>query len=773
MPVKRLSSIADHDIGDAIFVSKIRPTSELLSIDQRLRRLKEEVLPFYPFLLTVPTDVPFRLGNRFVNNWAVGTDGLFAPEEQQLQYMTFLAHHEADSLLLAVGDWADRTGNVMPDRGLEGHSAASTPNGASVKKKISLHDYKHKKHTNEPHASPPESAKQRTSAGGHANPSSSSGSPGRPGVRAVERNAGSPEDVRSPKRPRLSPRQQAEDVDVTNNLPTLISPTLPPTLPGLRLPRLLSPSLPPDIEGELAESHGKSLTRGSLHNKRSSSNSRSVVKEDDDEVPLDHDASFKSNARPDNRHFSQRSSPGVQSRYHSRQERPCLIVKLRYGRPNRRRVGALLKFSGKRSAHSTNSHGKGPDPDRGGRYHDGEEDGWFLGDVRSGHSSTLLPDEPERRGRSRRKVLAATREYSRERKLTASEESTMPFLSSHPSVSVRNEHGTKLLGISAKDGRHPHRMRPSDDNNDSNTHLGPSKITSGPSEVRTMSSPPQPEGQGNNSSHSRNGERRAWRDEFQKYSSLGRELKHAAERHTAKEWATEADEKLAAVTAIEAILCFILAFTADDQFKSLSRQPGDSSTWLSIIAYWRVVKKNSAPYHELYNLCLILGAVSYEAIHALDLERLTICPLPVERTTAPTPGSDGNTVAADDSKKSLKEFGELKERLLECYNKSRKLWIEGTRGLSEDVLTREFPVTWSNRSTDYSNRGGSRLIAGQYSGEYFLPLGKASTPVEVVRFAWAILNEWCDQRSLPFETLVMTMTKAEPYQSMPTNRTAS
>lgn len=49
--------------------------AELESVSTRLGRLKDEVLPSAPYLLTVPTDVPFRLGNRFVNNWAVGKKG--------------------------------------------------------------------------------------------------------------------------------------------------------------------------------------------------------------------------------------------------------------------------------------------------------------------------------------------------------------------------------------------------------------------------------------------------------------------------------------------------------------------------------------------------------------------------------------------------------------------------------------------------------------------------------------------------------------------------
>lgn len=90
--------------------------SDLEALDQRLKRLSEDILPLHPYLLTLPTNAPFRLGSRSANNWAVGHDRPFSTEEQQLQYMTFLTHHDGDSLLVAVGDWSDESGHMVDDR---------------------------------------------------------------------------------------------------------------------------------------------------------------------------------------------------------------------------------------------------------------------------------------------------------------------------------------------------------------------------------------------------------------------------------------------------------------------------------------------------------------------------------------------------------------------------------------------------------------------------------------------------------------------------------
>ena len=788
MSLNQLSSSTEHDIGK--FVSKTRPVSEPETVDNRLRHLKQEVLPFYPFLLTVPTDVPFRLGSRFVNNWAVGADGPFSPEEQQLQYMTFLTHHERDSLLLAIGDWSDGAGNVMHDRPSEAQSAASTPNGALAKKKITLDDYKNKKN-NEVHTFFPETAKRSASASQesfddqhssnnfsiddgnseHQNISSFSKSSARPGFLYAERTREPQHKHEKSRRREKGARGETRSPKRTSNgVPALLSPTLPSTSTSSRLPQLLSPTLPPHMERELATFHEES-------HKRSTPNSLSIERDDVLDIkPSDHTKSGSvPGARPDNSDFSTSSTSEMQpgpirkvrphpspnigvrnspmplanskSHPHPRQGRPQLIVRLKYGRTNKKRVEALLKFSGKRKEHPGDSHGKGPCPSQGENY--GDKEGRWSNGIGKPRYTPITLDES---GRSNQNNLSATVEHSKEPRIIASsEEPGTPSLSSRSLVPVRNEHGNvKSSVVPVRDSKHLHPTGSRDDSKARPSSRSSAKVAPGHSEIHTKLSPPQSEGQG---SHSRLSEIRAWRDEYHKYKNLGRELKHAAERYTVKDYVTGTDEKLAAVTAIEAILCFILAFVADDQYKYVSRQAGDSSTWLSILAYWRVVKKNSTPYRHLYNLCLILGAVSYEAIHALDLERLSISALPNDHTMTPTPGSDGNTAPTDDSKRNQKDldFVELKGRLPECYNESRRLWIEGSRGFTEEVLTREFPVTWSKRSMDYSNWGNNRLKVGEYSGEYFLPLGKVTTPVEVVRFSWSILSEWCSKEHVTWD----------------------
>lgn len=713
------------------------PSLDREALDRGLKRLSEQVLPSVPYLLTLPTNSPFRQGNRRENHWAVGHDRPFRPQEQELQYMTFLAHQDTDSLLVAVGDWSDETGRMMDDRPTA-PSTTEIQRESVARKKISLKDYKTQKKI-VPVASPmgPEPSVRSTSGLLQSDETQATGSeppkntdrievsqmPPRSDTRlspervGLKRPSGSDRELlnptkdpttHSPKKSRLSPgkethRDPSPSKSHSPKLPALLSPTLPPTSNGPKLPRLLSPTLPPDIEKELARLEDSSPP----HSSRPGASEKLLP----EKVSNIHDYS-KDNARP--------SAPKTQ-----------LIAKLRYGRANRKRVEALLKFSGKKKTHRLDSP-VSQDTDRDDTSHSrrqgGESAGSFRGNVLSGGLKVKAKLETD-------EALGTHDSRPREPK-GLTEKARTPL--SQPPVTSHTHDKIKLAASTPRDRKTPTSRRIDLGESDGKTPSHPAnKRHSIDTGTAVKASPSQ--------SDNRSRERRAWRDEWQKFSTIGRELKHTADRHNCKNGASLGDKKLAAVTAIEALLSFILAFVADDQSKVVSRQVGDSSTWLSIVPYWKVVKKLTAPYPALSNLCLLLGAVSFNAIHALDLERLAISPIPGEHTTVPTPGSDDNAALSDDNRKARKDFLDLKNRLPECYKESQRLWLEGTRSLSEDILAREFPTSWSQRSRNYSERGRASLKAGDYSGGYFLPLGGTTPPIEVVRFGWSLLKEWCSK----------------------------
>ncbi|KAL2439373.1 hypothetical protein ABEF95_007045 [Exophiala dermatitidis] len=126
-------------------------------LDRRLHHLREAVLPRQPYLLSVPSDVPYRHSSRFINTWYEGTP--FSPQEEQIQYVSFLPHQgEHEALLKVEGGWADEQGNPIVEEVSPKTlpvSGRNTPAETARRKKISLKDYKTKGR------SPPESTSLR------------------------------------------------------------------------------------------------------------------------------------------------------------------------------------------------------------------------------------------------------------------------------------------------------------------------------------------------------------------------------------------------------------------------------------------------------------------------------------------------------------------------------------------------------------------------------------------------------------------------------------
>ncbi|KAJ5888864.1 hypothetical protein N7495_008905 [Penicillium taxi] len=736
--------------ADPTISQRANRTTGLEDLDKQLQQLSDTVLSHHPYLLTLPTNLPYRLStaqHTAAVNWAVGHDRPFQSGEQPLQFTTFLTFNKK-SLLKAVGDWCNKSGERMVNSVVP--SRRDTPREVAAKQKISLSDYRNHRNQNTiksvesqnkmkhsvnlkreeqkqtPKLDPVKKSDKLTlpfSSKSQSLLPPSKASKKRPSTTDTEHlgpSATKSPDMHSPKKSRLSPEKETRSEMIpaqshSPRLPALLSPTLPPTS-GPKLPRLLSPTLPPDIEKELAR-----LEERSSRNSPKRDTASVKGKRDD---PIQNRTPKSSNSSSISSHQSTRT--GLPSKNNGVSK---YMVKLRYGKANRKRIEGLLKFSGNKKPARADSP-LPPDTDLEDMSNN-DKNKMESAPTRNHAPDRVKPkDKPEAD-----ETFGALGGRPKESKGSIEKPPTAAHLSSSLLHTHEKVKSTSLTPV--KDTKGLNSRRNGGDSTPKN-----SAIKQYSTDLGTKALPLQSD------SRSRDQDRRAWRDEYQKVYNVARELKHAAERYTSKSGASNADKKLAAVTAIEAIMCFILAFVADDQSKVLARQASDSSLWRSILAYWRVVQKNSSTYPVLNSLCLLLGAVSYSTIHALDLERLAVSPLPGEHTPVPTPGSDGNTVPSDENKKSRKDFLELKNRLPGYYKESQKLWLEVSRGLSEDVLSEEFPTTWSRRSHNHSERGKSTLRAGDYAGDYFLPLGGTSPPIEVVRFGWSLLKEWCSQEKV-------------------------
>ncbi|EZF33560.1 hypothetical protein H109_01950 [Trichophyton interdigitale MR816] len=855
----------------------------LSDVDRKFKQLSRDVLPAHPYILSVPTEKPYRLGSRFVSNWAVGENTLFSPEEEQLQYMTFLPHQGEDTLLVSVGGWSDDKGNIVPEEDQRPPSSSAVSMAAPLtsasqqdalakrKKKITLSDYKKKALETPPPPPPPPpqpplplpptpplpgAADPSTNGANGANgnrpgsvdsdktlrrPQSNSSKPEarqnhhqhssqatapatsstsapdtRTGSRShdtkqngrdspsllpastgrVDKNtklppskSGLPKDSPPRKKPRLSTQPEEREKEKTPTkktgrahqmVPELLSPTLPFDNESfsLSLPPLLSPTLPPDIEEELARlpddglektsrSHSSSIS--SISNKvipskpKPGANSSSSTKQSQqssraaEKKPASISTSSAALPPKPPTASSKPAASQPTPRITTTAPKEKLIVKLKYGRQNRKRIEALLKISSKRKPTPTQTSAKPkglPDSivvSKSSPSNSSPQPGSSTAATSMGKQR-----EPSSGYKRPKAVDGDDVQEPALKRPRSSNTLAPPLLDQAPTPSMqtpRSTSATKHPPASSQDQFLTPKKEPKG--------TAMRRVGSGDSDMKTPSGSATSvkmtqslSVESHPSSSAQPSERRGWRDEYQRFVNLGRDLKHASQRNSTHKYSTShdiQDDKLSATIAVEALLCFVLAFIAEQRFQSLSRQVGNSTGWRSIIAYWQSVLNRTTSYPHLHGLCLLLGAVCHDSIHSLDLERLATTPFPDEHSPAPTPGSDGNTVTSEETKKQRREFAELRTRLPESYKVARRLWLEGSRELSDSVLTQHYPNTWSKRLRNSTDRGREQLKLGEYGGDFYLPLGTASTPLEAVRFAWAFLNEWSEREGVKWK----------------------
>ncbi|EXJ93664.1 hypothetical protein A1O1_02056 [Capronia coronata CBS 617.96] len=331
-------------------------------LDQRLHHLRESVLPRQPYLLSVPSDVPYRHSSRFVNTWYEGTP--FGSEEEQIQYVSFLPHQgEHEALLKVEGGWADEEGNFIQEElspKTVPASGRNTPAEVGHRKKISLKDYKTKgkgspettfqsqpsqegktevtesskvegipsEPTEAPEpkkqekaVSPKPSVTTQDSATAQTIPSldGAASPPSRPGSH-----------LRSPpypvKRRKLSPLSEEPEAEERGSnletqppvmkMPTLLSPTLPSPEKENDLPQLLSPVLPPSLAKAISTSPSSaSIGSPAMAPHHRTDPVRSILAR----AELDQDPFSEKNAvslggsrvRSDSQHSARSSAPGT------------------------------------------------------------------------------------------------------------------------------------------------------------------------------------------------------------------------------------------------------------------------------------------------------------------------------------------------------------------------------------------------------------------------------------------------------------------------------
>lgn len=414
------------------------------------------------------------------------------------------------------------------------------------------------------------------------------------------------------------------------------------------------------------------------------------------------------------------------------------MIVLKYGKRNKKRVEALLKFAprSKKQIPKPEPSGDGRNlPSSKGvngvldspqdRHYNREKDG-----------PTSHPSEPSFK---RAKITPPS--------LNLAEKPTTPVPPPFKSPLIQNSFPSRSAFSTPKKDLKTTAMRrvESSDGLDARTPTANVTRQSTPASTEKPPTSIKPSSPSDNSSvpSSRDDLRRAWRALNVKYFELGRTIKHEGTALLEQESTDSKNRGL--LLMIEALLCFMLNQAALSQASN-----GIESSWRNILPYLTFVLRISSTHRHLHGLVSQLGAVCRQIVSKYDLERLAREPLPDDHNgSAPTPGSDGTTKNHEDVEKARRRWSTFRAELTENAKELPRAWLDGYQKLSPEALKHEFSDTWARRARDSSlkaaNGAGAaqeRLNPDHLGGSYFLPLDANTGPVEAVRYAREVLAEW-------------------------------
>ena len=254
-----------------------------------------------------------------------------------------------------------------------------------------------------------------------------------------------------------------------------------------------------------------------------------------------------------------------------------------------------------------------------------------------------------------------------------------------------------------------------------------------------------------------------WRAEQAKHYNLGRSLKHETDA-LFKSFETTNDpqtEKKAMATAVETVLCFMLAYTINDEQGRSTRRLPDVKAWETIFGWMHNVKRRTFGQTLLHGLCLQLEAVVRTIIRSSDLERLDSLPLPTNipaEVKLPTPDTNGDSTVRDLPSKSApqqqdkyEEYLKFKAKVVENHRLAQQLWITGSFELSIEDLQSAFPHSWGKKARAPLAHSREKLTPTTLDGDFYLPMSGATTGIEAVRAGWSLLGEWCQKEKVEWK----------------------
>lgn len=752
-----------------------RPPNSFAKFDDRIASVCDRILPKQPYLVTIPSDVPYRKHSSEANRWFINTP--FSRKEEQLQYMSLLTHLADDEVLLKVdGTRIDEDGRLLapqPSPRSEAPTRPQTPAETAPKKKISLKDYKSKDRSgvNTPEIKPPEDirkqaikshkeeveAKREEQHTKKVPPPRTERElvPVKPVKSAVKPEVSTAlatptrqdkESQRPAKKRRLSAEEQKPATVPTpkpatklkpeagekRSLPSLLSPDMPTPeqkkQKARNLPILLSPKLPETLEKAAKSTPPRSDEVKAIMSALTSP-ARPTDKKTNDSTGKDAAGRIRSESQT-----SRPATPGIKISSPTAKPATALTrpgtpltngrvataspgpkqrhrIVLKFSKKNRKRYEMLVKLLEKQKKSVPAAEKAQPSS-----------------------SKTLSKPETPKLEKKRAPDLPSE-QPTKKLKTAASSSLELPPRTDVPST-PRTEHSEKhkpAFSTPKKDQKSILMSRiPSTDTLDAGTpsqepHRSSTPvIPTQPSQSKTSPAP--------TSTPAKNDE--SWKAMSDRVHTLGRVLKKEGSTLAGGD-PTSKENQQGAVLLVEALLCFMLSSAALGQWRSSSDQQ-----WSSILPFLNMVFHKSRPWKHLNGIVIQLGAICRQQLQHEQMRRLSKETLPDDHIgSAPTPGSDGNTKQMDDSTRKQK-FIELRDDLVHNTRELKTAWLEGHKLLSIRILEESYPSTWSKRMNDISRRFPDKVNLKELPKEFPLPMDITTNVFEATNFTLAFLWEW-------------------------------
>ncbi|KAI9673559.1 MAG: hypothetical protein M1829_004066 [Trizodia sp. TS-e1964] len=237
-----------------------------------------------------------------------------------------------------------------------------------------------------------------------------------------------------------------------------------------------------------------------------------------------------------------------------------------------------------------------------------------------------------------------------------------------------------------------------------------------------------------------------WRKESSRLLALGRKLKHTAQnliQSSGNVDQTDGKLKLGVLTYIECLLCYFLAFTAQEESDKLKNLLTIPEIWRSFLPLLRVAINASKPFPALNGLALQLGALCHGFILDHELAKF-------QKSAESFSNKANKSDFQNDEKKLIEYHISLSGHFAEYRRECQYFWHGGLSKLSLREIEESFPATWAAKSQNLTEPP-QKLTPGLYSGEFYLPMNATSTPMQAICFGSKLLEEWSTKNNLKWK----------------------